>query len=141
MKLTRSEFFSKPAEYLAKAEDEGDPIELARYNDPVHAIIPFDALSDGYSAVTYYFWDAFAQIGYGESKESNGYAVTIRRFRQAKEQQGDGMGMRVELIGQNHEIVETKIANYSNKTWEPNERGVSAATDPMRHVQQAEGQA
>lgn len=46
MKLTRSEFLRSPAEYLIKADDDQEPIELLRYKDRQDVIVPLSRFSD-----------------------------------------------------------------------------------------------
>lgn len=43
IRLHRSEFLEKPAEYLIQADDRDTIIELCRYQKVTHAVIPLDA--------------------------------------------------------------------------------------------------
>jgi hypothetical protein len=119
IRLTRSEFFAKPAEHLATAEDAGLPIALQRYNDVIHAVVPFEALADGRcSAVTYYIPNREDATKYFTSDE--GIAITVRRFRKAPDQADEPFG-RVELLGPDGLVVSTNILNRTGKTLEWNE--------------------
>jgi hypothetical protein len=77
MRLTRSEFFSKPAEYLAEAEDKHEIIELRRYNGVGHVIVPLDL--EGATSFDAYVYE---NIG-GESRS---FKVTVARYEPSADQ-------------------------------------------------------